>query len=406
MQPEILAPAGDLEKLKMAVIYGADAVYLAGRQFGMRAFAGNFDEKQMEAGIVFAHQHGAKAYVTINIFANNDDLSQLPPYLKLLASLGVDALIIADPGVFALARDIVPHIPVHISTQANTTNWRSARFWQDAGAERVVLAREVTLPEIAAIRSQTELQLEVFVHGAMCWAYSGRCYLSHHLEGRSGNRGECAQACRWKYHLVEEKHPGEYMPVFEDERGTYILNARDLCLINYLPDLARAGVNSFKIEGRMKSVYYVATIVHVYRRMLDAYLADPKHFTPDPAMVEELHKISHRPYSTGFLHGNPGPEGQVLTSTQQVASHEFVGVVQAYDPGDKRATVEMRNRFARGETLEVFGPNTPSREFTVTALLNAAGEPIDEAIRVQEHVTLTIPFPVEPYSLVRRKIQE
>ena len=403
--PEILAPAGDLEKLKMAVIYGADAVYLAGKTFGMRAFAGNFDEKQMRQGIAFAHEHGARVYVTVNIFAGNDDIKAMPDYLTSLATLGVDALIIADPGVFALAKETVPQMPCHLSTQSNTTNYRSARFWQDAGVKRVVLARELTLPEIAEIRANVELELEIFVHGAMCWAYSGRCYLSHHLEDRSGNRGECAQACRWNYRLVEERHPGEYLPVFEDERGTYILNARDLRLVDYIPDLVRAGVNSFKIEGRMKSAYYVATVTRAYRRALDAHLANPDTYQPHK-WRDELDKMSHRPYSTGFLLGNPGVQGQVYNSTAQVATHEFIGVVHAYDTATNRAVVEMRNRFATGETLEVFGPTTESRQFTVSGLQNAEEEPIIEAIRVQEHVSLDIPFAVEPSSLLRRKLKE
>lgn len=404
-KPEILAPAGDLEKLKMAVLYGADAVYLAGKHFGMRAFAGNFTEEEMLEGLAFAHRHGAKVYVTLNIFANNDDIRQLPVYLQSLARIGVDALIIADPGVFSLASEIVPEIPIHISTQANTTNWRSARFWQENGAKRVVLAREVTLAEIAEIRSRTELELEVFVHGAMCWAYSGRCYLSHHLTGRSGNRGECAQACRWKYSLVEEKHPGKYMPVFEDDRGTYILNARDLCLLTYLPDLVKAGVNSLKIEGRMKSAYYAATVTRVYRQALDAFFADPHNFIVNQKWHEELHKVSHRPYSSGFLLRNPGKEGHDFSSTQQLASHEFIGVVRAYDRQKERAVVEMRNRFAENECLSVFGPTTEPHEIKVSNLRSASGEPIKEAIRVQEHVSLDMPIPVAEYFLLRREIK-
>lgn len=405
-KPEILAPAGDLEKLKMAVLYGADAVYLAGKSFGMRAFAGNFTDEEMCEGIAFAHSRGAKVYVTVNIFANNDDIRLLPAYLQTLSDANVDALIVADPGVFAIARETIPQMPCHLSTQANTTNWRSARFWQDAGFSRVVLARELSLTEISEIRANTAIELEVFVHGAMCWAYSGRCYLSHHLEGRSGNRGECAQACRWKYHLVEERHPGEYMPVEEDERGIYLLNARDLCLLSHLGDLAKAGVNSFKIEGRMKSVYYVATVTRAYRRALDAWLADPGTFTASPDLLAELHKISHRPYSTGFLYGNPGREGQVFDTTAQVASHEFVGVVRAYDAAENRAVVEMRNRFAEGELLEVVGPNTASRQFTVAGLQSSEGQPVREAIRVQEHVSIDMPFSVEEYALLRRKIRE
>ncbi|MBT9140110.1 MAG: putative protease YdcP [Dehalococcoidia bacterium] len=404
-KPELLAPAGELEKLKMAVLYGADAVYLAGRHFGMRAFAGNFTEAQMQEGIAFVRRYGAKVYVTLNIFASNNDIRQLPAYLQKLSRMGVDALIIADPGVFSLAREVVPEIPIHISTQANTTNWQSARFWHEMGAKRVVLAREVTLPEIAEIRNRTEMELEMFVHGAMCWAYSGRCYLSQYLTGRSGNRGECAQACRWKYSLMEEKHPGKYMPVFEDDRGIHILNARDLCLLAYLPDLLKAGVDSFKIEGRMKSASYVATVTRVYRQALDVFFADPQNNVCNPLWHDELHKVSHRPYSSGFLLGNPGEDGQEFSSTQQLTSHEFVGVVRAYDRQKKRAVVEMRNRFAQNEFLNVFGPTTESQEFKVTNLKNSIGEPIQEAIRVQEHVSLDMPFPVAEYSLLRREIK-
>ncbi|MCR3921859.1 MAG: U32 family peptidase, partial [Firmicutes bacterium] len=375
-KPEILAPAGDLEKLKMAVLYGADAVYLAGKSFGMRAFAGNFSDNEMQDGIAFAHEHGAKVYVTVNIFANNEDITQLPAYLVTLAALNVDALVVADPGVFALAKEVVPNLTCHLSTQANTTNWRSARFWQDAGFARVVLARELTLPEITSIRTHTDMELEVFVHGAMCWSYSGRCYLSEHLTGRSANRGECAQACRWQYHLMEEKHPGDYLPIEEDERGIYILNARDLCLIDYIGPLTKAGVSTFKIEGRMKSAYYVATVTRVYRQALDAYWSNPDHYMVDPSWHEELHKISHRPYTTGFLHGNPGESGQVFDSSAQVASHEFIGVVRAYKDLQNRVVVEMRNRFAEGETVEVVGPHSASREFTIHNLKNSKEERI------------------------------
>jgi len=369
----------------------------------MRAAAGNFSTDDFEEGIAFAHRHGAKVYVTVNIFANNKDLEELPAYLKSLQELGVDAIIVSDPGVLAIARETVPGLSCHLSTQANTTNWRSALFWQEAGIARIILARELSLAEIAEIRRRVTVELEVFVHGAMCWAYSGRCYLSLHLAGRSGNRGECAQACRWKYYLLEEKTPGVYMPVEEDSRGMYILNARDLCLIDYLGRLAAAGVNSFKIEGRMKSAYYVATVTRAYRRALDAYLRDPD-YVVDPALHAELQAISHRPYSTGFLEGNPGLWGQVFDSAQQVTSHEFVGVVRSYDPVAKRAVVEMRNRFAAGEKLEVFGPRTDCREFVVTDLRDAGGEPLREAIRVQEHVSLSMPEPVEEYAIIRRRL--
>lgn len=397
---EILAPAGDPEKLRMAVRYGADAVYLAGRQFGLRAFAGNFSPEELHAGLSFAHARGVKVYVTVNIIAGNDDISVLPAYLSSLAQAGVDGLIVADPGVFMLAQQAAPGVPCHLSTQANTTNWQSARFWQDVGFKRIVLARELTLPEIAEIRARTDLELEVFVHGAMCWAYSGRCYLSHHLEGRSANQGECAQACRWQYHLMEEKRPGEFLPVFEDERGIYIMNARDLCLLDYLPDLVRAGVNSFKIEGRMKSAHYVATVTRVYRQALDACLAGPENFQPAPAWYDELKKISHRPYSTGFIGGNPGAAGQVYHTTALEAAREFIGVARAWS--NDRLVVEMRNRFGEGDLIEIVGPRADLREVTVRDLRNSGNQAITVATRVQEHVSFAVPFPVEEDAILRR----
>lgn len=405
-KPELLAPAGDLEKLKMAVLYGADAVYLAGKKFGMRAAAANFSGEEMREGIAFAHKHGVKVYVTVNIFAGNSDLEELPAYLSTLAGLEVDALIISDPGVFALAREIVPGLPCHLSTQANTTNWCSALFWQQGGFKRVTLARELSLAEIETVCRRTELEVEVFVHGAMCWAYSGRCYLSQYLAGRSANRGECAQACRWKYYLVEEKRRGEYMPLLEDERGIYILNSRDLCLIDFLGALVAAGVDSFKIEGRMKSAYYVATVTRIYRQAIDACCEAGEDFRVNPLWRKELEAVSHRPYTTGFLEGLPGLEGQVFDDGGQIASHEFVGVVREYDPLAQRAVVEMRNRFAEGEVLEVFGPQSPVRSFKVSGLKNSKGEQVREAVLVQEHVSFSLPFAVEEYSIIRRKLQE
>lgn len=403
-KPELLAPAGDPEKLKMAVLYGADAVYLAGKSYGMRAFAGNFTTAEMAEGVKFAHERGARVYVTVNIFAFNEDLEGLPAYIRELEEMGVDGVIVADPGVFSVIKEVAPGLPCHLSTQANTTNWQSALFWEKAGFSRLNLARELTLEQIKDIRSRVNIELEVFVHGSMCWAYSGRCYLSHYLEGRSGNRGQCAQACRWKYYLVEAKHPGEYMPVCEDERGIYILNARDLCLLDCLPELIESGIDAFKIEGRMKSAYYAATVTRVYRQAIDAYLENPRNYRPAPLWHEELLKISHRPYSTGFIGGNPGLAGQIMHTAQQEATHEFIGIVQYTDAG--RAVVEMRNRFAEGETVEIVGPRTPARTLTVKNLKNSQGEPIGEAILVQEHVSFDIPFEAEPYSLVRRRKAE
>lgn len=352
MKPELLAPAGDLEKLKAAVLYGADAVYLGGRHFGLRAGAGNFGEEEMAEGVRFAHAEGARVYVTVNIFAHNRDLETLPGYLESIRAAGVDGVIVSDPGVVELVKRLHPDLPIHLSTQANTTNWAAARFWEEQGVARIVLARELSLDEIKEIRERVGVELEIFVHGAMCIAYSGRCLLSNYLTGRDANRGDCAQSCRWRYALMEEKRPGEYLAVEEDGRGTYILGSRDLCLIEYIPELVRAGVDSFKIEGRMKSVNYVAGVVKAYREALDAYLRDPENYRFDPAWLEEISKVSHRRYTTGFLFGDPGPSGQHYEGEIYRRSHAFVGLVRDYDGSAGMALVEQRNRFAVGDEIE------------------------------------------------------
>jgi putative protease len=401
--PELLAPAGDLEKLKAAVVFGADAVYLGGKQFSLRERAGNFTLEELAAGVEFAHARGVKVYVAVNIFARNRDLDDLPTYLKQLERIGVDAVIVSDPGVLTLVRETTPGLPVHLSTQANTTNWKAARFWQEQGVSRIILARELGLEEIREIRRQVTVPLEIFVHGAMCISYSGRCLLSSYMTGRDANRGDCAQACRWRYALVEEKRPGEYFPLEEDSRGTYILSSRDLCLLEYIPQLVEAGINSLKIEGRVKSIHYVATVVSVYRQALDAYRADPGRFRVRKRWLEELGKVSHREYTTGFFAGPPVRAAQGAVDSIYLRPYTFTGVVREYDPARGLALVEQRNRFARGEVLEVLLPGGETFSFTVTGLYDENMDPVDAAPHPRQRVFLSLPRPVLPWSLLRRR---
>src|SRR5690554_4163541 len=307
---EILAPAGNMENLKMAITYGADAVYIGGKQFGLRAFANNFTIEQMNEAVTYAHQKGKRVYVTLNIFPRNEDFSQMGDYIRALADIKIDALIISDPGILTLVKELAPELEIHLSTQANNTNWYSANFWHEQGVKRIILARELSLKEISEIRKNTPdtLELEAFVHGAMCISYSGRCLLSNVFTGRDANRGECAHPCRWKYHIVEDKRPGEYYPIFEDDRGTYIMNSKDLCMIEHIPELINAGIDGFKIEGRMKSSYYVATVVQAYRREIDDYLKDQETYMWDPERMDEIKKVSHRAFTTGFYFRKPAGE--------------------------------------------------------------------------------------------------
>ncbi|SFR02940.1 peptidase U32 family protein [Desulfoscipio geothermicus] len=400
-KPEILAPAGSPEKLAYAIAYGADAVYLGGTGFGLRAAAAVFDPEAIARAVEYAHRRGVKVYVTVNIFAHNRDIEALPRYINQLAGIGVDAVIVSDPGVLTLVRELAPGLKVHISTQANTTNWRSARLWESLGAGRIVLARELSLEEIQTIRQRTGVELEVFVHGAMCVSYSGRCLLSNYMTGRDANRGDCAQACRLKYRLEEEKRPGEYFPVGEDERGTYILSSRDLCLLEYLPDLVRAGVVALKIEGRVKSIHYVSTITRVYRQALDAYWADPERFRVLPEWLEEISKVSNREYTTGFISGvRPGETPPVYSIYRR--NYTFVGVVRGYDQRLGTVVVEQRNRFARGEELEILTPGEKTYTFTVENLLDGEGNPVEAAPHPRQTVLLPWPRPLPEYSLLRR----
>ena len=403
---ELLAPAGNMDKLKMALLYGADAVYLGGKSFGLRAFSDNFSLEEMEEAVRYAHGLGKKVHVTVNIFPHNADLNGLPEYLTSLRDIHVDAVLIADPGIFSLARQIVPDLPVHISTQANVTNWASAKFWHDAGAKRVVMAREVSLKDVKAIHDKVPVELEGFVHGAMCISYSGRCLLSNYFtENRDSNRGQCVQCCRFKYNVVEEKRPGQYFPVMEDERGTYIFNSKDLCLLPYLPDLYDAGLCSLKIEGRMKSVHYVATVVKVYRQALDAYERDPEHFRVLPEWVEELEKISHRPYTRGFSVSRPTEADQVYSHSSNTQTHEFIGLVRSYDAERKLALIEQRNHFKVGQTVEFLQPKGRLVRCAVRRILDEDGQDLDAARHAQQVVAVPVDEPLEAYSMMRREMK-
>ncbi|MGI6588934.1 MAG: peptidase U32 family protein [Peptococcia bacterium] len=399
---ELLAPAGNLEKLKIAIIYGADAVYLGGKEYGLRASAGNFTLKEIKEGVGFAHKYGAKVYVTVNIFAHNRDLESLPGYLKKLEEIDADGVIFSDPGVWKIAQEINSKLSLHLSTQANTTNWASARFWQEHGVERLVLARELSLEEIKEIREKVDAELEVFVHGAMCISYSGRCLLSNYMAGRDANLGECAQPCRWNYALVEEKRPGQVYPIFEDERGSYIFNSQDLCLIRHLPELINSGVDSLKIEGRMKSVHYVATVVQAYRKALDAYYADPAGYVFAEQWYDEILKVSHRDYTTGFLFGKPQAEAQNYETSSYLRYYDFVGLVLDYDEDTGMATVEQRNNFRVGDELEITGPQTELFNQKVGVMRDEDGRQIRVAPHPQQVVRLKVDKPVRPWDLIRR----
>ena len=401
-KPELLAPAGNMEKLHMALLYGADAVYLGGKMFGLRAFASNFSLAEMDEAVAFAHSLHKKVYVTVNIFAHNEDINNLPDYLRNLQAIGVDALLISDFGVWSVAREIIPEMPLHVSTQANTTNWAAVKAWENLGASRVVLARELSFTEMKEIGSKTEVELEAFVHGAMCISYSGRCWLSSYLTGRDGNRGACAQVCRWEFSLTEKNRPGEVYDVAGDDQGTYIMNSKDLCLLPYLLQLMEAGICSFKIEGRMKSAHYAASVVSVYRRAIDACWRDPQHYTVKQEWLDELEKVSHRPYTTGFALGKPDATAQVYTTSSYLQTHEFVGLVRDWDNG--RLTVEQRNHMKEGETLEVFCPDGSLRTLVLKEMRNQDGEPIVAAQHPQMVFTCRAAESIPESSILRRKI--
>ena len=399
-KPEILAPAGDWEKLQMAVLYGADAVYLAGTAFGMRSFAGNFTDEELPKAVAFAHEHGVKVHATVNTMPRSDEVDRLPAHLERLDAAGVDALILADLGAFTMAGKYAPHCQRHISTQQSIANYATAQAWYDLGASRVVLARELSLEEVREIRRRVSpgLEIETFCHGAMCVSYSGRCLLSNYMTGRDSNRGECAQPCRYQYALMEEKRPGEFFPVFEDEKGTYIMNSRDMCMIDHLGDLMDAGVDCLKIEGRAKSAYYAAIVTGAYRHVLDDVAAGRK---VDPVWRDEVEHVSHRHYSTGFFYG---PPGQYYENSRYIRDWQICAVVTSCD-SEGNATLSLRNKFRAGDEIEIVGPDT--KPFTLLAPMMEAedGTPLDEPKTPQMVFRMKLPRAVPPMSFVRRGVE-
>jgi len=389
-KPELLAPAGNLEKLKAAINFGADAVYLGGSKLNLRAFADNFTNEELKEGIEFAHSRGKKVYVTLNVFPHNEDLEGLEEYLIDLYEVGADAIIVSDPGIIMTAKEVVPNLELHLSTQSNNVNWRSCTFWHKMGVKRIVLARELSLEEIKEIREKTPetLELEVFVHGSMCMSYSGRCLLSNYMTGRDANRGECAQPCRYRYHLVEEKREGEYYPIYEDEKGTYIMNSKDLCMIEYIPELMSTGVVSFKIEGRMKSSYYVATVCKAYREALNEYMKNPGEYKFNKKWLEDLDKPSHRKYYTGFYFNDP--DKQIYESSAYIRKYDIVGVVKNYDTATKTATIEQRNKVFDGDTVEVLRPVGDNLQVVLKDMKDSRGNKIESAPSAQMLFDVTI----------------
>ncbi len=400
--PELLAPAGDMERLRSALLFGADAVYLAAKEFGMRAAPANFTLEELKTAVGMAHSRGAKVYLTCNIVPTNEEAEKLPEFLEQAAGAGVDALIVADMGVFLTARRLFPALPLHVSTQAGVTNYRTARELHALGASRVVLARELSLEDIKTIRAKTppELEIEAFVHGAMCVSFSGRCLLSHYLTGRDSNRGSCSQPCRWRYRLVEEKRPGEYYPIEEEDRGSFILNAKDLCMLPYIRELAEAGISSFKIEGRAKSAYYTAVVTGAYRQAIDLYRQDPESFVLPGWLAEEVEKVSHREYSTGFYFG-PIQNGQCLENGGYLRQWEVIAVVQGYKDG--RVQCVQRGRCFPGDMVEVVSPGERPYEVKIEALLDGEGAEIAST----NHAAMAFSFPLDREipagSLLRRK---
>ena len=404
-KPELLAPAGDIEKLAVACRYGADAVYLGGQQYSLRAGAKNFDNAQMAECVTYAHDHGKKVYVATNIFAHNRDFDDMPSFLKMLEELSVDGVIVSDAGVLHMVQRYAPGLNIHISTQANTTNYYAAGFWHKMGAGRVILARELSLREIREVHDNTPgLEVEVFVHGAMCIAYSGRCLLSHTLTGRCANMGACAQPCRWKYHLMEETRPGEYMPVCEDKRGTYIYNAKDLCMIEHIPSLVDTGAVSFKIEGRMKSPYYVGTVVKAYRQAIDDYFDDPDLYKGRVAYyLEEIQKCSHRAYSTGFYFEDDKSTQQMDDASAYIRTYDFVGMILKYDHSRGMALVEQRNKMQLGDEIEILRAKGENIALRLTVMCDEEGSPIESAPHPQQRIWVCMPY-VEHYDMLRRRV--
>jgi len=400
---ELLAPAGDLEKLKYAIIYGADAVYIGGQVFGLRAAAKNFSLEEMKEGIEFAHVRGKRVFLVLNIIPHNEDIHYLEQYIEQIKDLGLDAVILSDPGTFMFVKQYAPSLEVHLSTQANNTNFMSANFWHAQGVKRVILARELSFNEISEIRTKTPmtLELESFVHGAMCISYSGRCLMSNYMAGRDANRGACAQPCRWEYNLVEKTRPGEYFPVEETEEGTFFFNSKDLCMIQSIPDLIKSGLDSLKIEGRMKTIYYVASIVRAYRQAIDTFYKDPDNYVYNPEWFEEIQKVSHREFTSGFYDHKPTHEDQLYSTSSYVRTYDFLGIIKAYNAETGMATIEQRNHFKIGDKIEIIGPNYFYSEHTIEAMFDENDNAINVAPHAQQIIKLPLNQRVEPYYILR-----
>ena len=406
--PELLVPASSLEVLKVAVIFGADAVYIGGEVFGLRAKAKNFTLEEMAEGVEFAHAHGVKVYVTANILAHNGDLAGVRTYFEELKAVAPDALIISDPGVFMIAREVLPDMELHVSTQANNTNYGTYRFWQQQGAKRVVSARELSLQEIREIRANIsdDLEIETFIHGAMCISYSGRCLLSNYFTGRDANQGACTHPCRWKYAVMEESRPGEYLPVYENERGTYIFNSKDLCMIEYIPELIEAGIDSFKIEGRMKTALYVATVARTYRRAIDDYLQSPDLYREHmPWYLDQISNCTYRQFTTGFFFGKPSEEAQIYDSNTYVREYTYLGTVGGVNEAGLYA-IEQRNKFSVGETIEVMKPNGENPQVVVRRIVDEDGNDQMSAPHPKQKLWIDLGCPLDTYDILRRKEEE
>jgi len=399
-KPELLIPAGNFEKLKVAIHYGADAVYLAGLEYGLRKRAGNFSIPELDRAIRYAHEKETKVYVTVNIFPRNSDLREIAGYLKEVENLGADAAIISDPGVVQITQKVVPNLPVHLSTQANTTNWASAKFWKDKGIKRICLARELSLHEIREIIEKSDMEIELFIHGAMCISYSGRCFMSKHMSDRDANEGDCSQTCRWEYYLMEEKRAGEYFPVEQDERGTYFFSSKDLCLVKYIPELVQSGASSFKIEGRMKSLYYTGMVTKVYREAIDLYCENRKNYTYNPEWEEELSKTSNRAFTSGFFNGKA--DNDISISSNSIQSYDFLGIIKESLP-QNRALVDVRNKFVFGDDVEWVRKRGKPACLKIGSIFDAEGVRIKEVVQPNEKVIIQFNMPVEKYDILRKK---
>lgn len=411
-KPEVLAPAGNLEKLKYAVRYGADAVYIGGQSLGLRANADNFSFDEMKEATEFAHAHNAKVFVATNIIAHNEDLHQVDEFMRNLQRAGIDAIIVADPALIQRTKQAAPDLELHLSTQASTTNWQTVQFWKEEGISRVVLAREVSVQEIREIKKHVDIEIEAFIHGAMCISYSGRCVLSNHFTARDSNRGGCSQSCRWQYDMFESLPKEEAalgqigkkaLPMFGEEDPMFTMSSKDMCMLEYLPDMIDAGVDSFKIEGRMKSIHYVATVVNQYRRAVDAYCADPDNYKLNPEWMEEIWKASHRSMTTGFFYGIPTETEQLFGENEDIPQYDFAGLVLDYDAETGIATIQQRNKFSVGDTIEFFGPKMDRFTQTIGEMWNDKDEKIESAPHAMQMVKMRVDRPVAQHDMMRKE---